>query len=297
MSSVLQVACLCSPLPDLSTAAYGPFVLHGCATLDDVAERLRHQACDALLLVCDARWPAERLLAWPAWPQAVRDCAVVVVAPEPQPALATRLIDRGAQDVLPTREAQADTLARVLRLAVERKRLDLAARQAFSTDLATGLPNRAQLLEHISHLLALREREPAPMALLVLRVTGLAAAEARLGAEAANVLRRQLAQRLRNGMRASDVVASLGGDVLAVLLAWIDSPEDSAQVAAKLAHAAQSPFDVAGHALALTVQLGVSQFPGHGRQADALLQRALEQAAVPLPRAAVVEAGQIARPA
>jgi diguanylate cyclase (GGDEF)-like protein len=281
MSSVFQVVCLSSSPPDLSTSAYGPFVLHGCASLDEVSARLREQNCDAVLLTIDAQLPAERLLHWPAWAHAVMDCAVVVVAPEPHPLLATRLIHRGAQDVVPLRESHGDALARVLRLAIERKRLELSARQAFATDLATGLPNLPQLLEHITHLLALREREPAPMALLVLRVEGLAAAESRLGAESANVLRRQLAERLRSGLRASDVVASIGGDVFAVLLAWIEAPADADQVASKLATAAQRPFSVAGQMLSLSVGLGVSQFPGHGKEADVLLRHAMDHADAP----------------
>ena len=291
MSSVLQVVCLSPALPDLSTSAYGPFVLHGCTSLDEVAERLREQAYDAVLLSADARHPAERLMQWPAWTHAVADCAVVVVAPEPHPLQALRLIQRGAQDVVPLRESHGDALARVLRLAVERKRLEVSARQAFATDLATGLPNLPQLLEHITHLLALREREPAPMALLVLRVDGLAAAESRLGAESANVLRRQLAERLRSGLRASDVVASIGGDVFAVLLAWIDAADDGDQVAAKMALAAQRPFSVAGQSLSLSVGLGVSQFPGQGRQADELLRLAMEQARTPAAQARTQDVG------
>ncbi len=286
MSSVFQVICLSPVLPDLSTSAYGPFVLHGCATLDDVSARLREQAYDAVLLAADAQLPAERLLHWPAWTHAATECAVVVVAPEPHPLLATRLIQRGAQDVVPLRDSHGDALARVLRLAIERKRLEVAARQAYATDLATGLPNLPQLLEHITHLLALREREPAPMALLVLRIEGLAAVESRLGTESANVLRRQLAERLRSGLRASDVVASIGGDVFAVLLAWIDAAADGDQVAAKMALAAQRPFSVAGQALSLAVGLGVSQFPGHGRQAEPLLRLAMEQASAAVAPAA-----------
>lgn len=280
MNSVLQVVCLSAQPPDLSTSAYGPFVLHGCASLAEVSERLREQFYDAVLLTADAQWTVERVLQWPAWPHAALDSAVVVVAPEPHPQLATRLIHLGAQDVVPLRDSHGDALARVLRLAVERKRLEVAARRAFATDMATGLPNLAQLLEHITHLLALREREPAPMALLVLRVQGMAAAEGRWGAESANVLRRQLAERLRSGLRASDVVTALGGDVFAVLLAWIDAPDDGAQVAAKLAVTAQRPFSVAGQDLSLSVLLGVSQFPGHGRQAGTLLRQALAQAGV-----------------
>lgn len=278
MSSVFQIVCLSESLPDLSTSAYGPFVLHRCASLADVSDRLRDQVYDAVLLSASAAVPAERLLQWPAWEHAVMDSAVVVVAPEPQPQLAARLIHRGAQDVVPARESQGDALARVLRLAIERKRLEVSARQAFATDLATGLPNLAQLLEHITHLLALREREPAPMALVVLRVESMGVVESQLGTESANVLRRQLAERLRSGLRASDVVASIGRDQFAVLLAWIEAPEDADQVATKMATAAQRPFSVAGQMLSLSVGLGVSQFPGHGKQANVLLRQATEQA-------------------
>ena len=65
------------------------------------------------------------------------------------------------------------------------------------------------------------------MALLALRIEGLAATEARLGTESANVLRRKVAVRLRSGLRASDVVASVGVDSFAVLLAWIDDAGDA----------------------------------------------------------------------
>jgi diguanylate cyclase (GGDEF)-like protein len=278
MSSVFQIICLSSSMPDLSTSAYGPFVLSTCASLSEVSDRLHVQPYDAVLLTADAQWPVERLLQWPAWSREATDCAVVVVAPEPQPLWALRLVHRGAQDVVPSREAHGDALGRVLRLAIERKRLEVASRQAFATDMATGLPNRPQLLEYITHLLALREREPAPMALLVLRVEGMAEAERRLGAESANVLRRQFAERLRASLRASDVVASIGDDVFAVLLAWIDAPDDGDQVAAKMALSAQRPFNVAGHACSLSVGMGVSQFPGHGNQADVLLRLAMDRA-------------------
>ena len=56
-----------------------------------------------------------------------------------------------------------------------------------------------------------------------------------LGAESTNVLRREVAVRLRSGLRASDVVASIGADTFAVLLAWIDSPVEGSRVAGKLA--------------------------------------------------------------
>jgi diguanylate cyclase (GGDEF)-like protein len=273
VTAPLQIACFgISPGSLLEGSAHGPFACHAAGTLDALA------ASDADALLVEVQQLAD-LLAWPALEAAALHTAVVVLATAPEPAPMQRLVQAGVQDVLPAASADGATLARVLALAIARKRLDIATRRAYATDLSTGLPNHPQLLEHMSHLLALREREPAPMALIVLRVHGLAATEAALGVEAANVLRRKAAVRLRSGLRASDVVASIGVDAFAVLLAWIDSPQDGERVAAKLAQSLARPFSVAGRQQGLGVGAGLASYPEHGKDAESLLRRALAQAA------------------
>ncbi|HSW07369.1 GGDEF domain-containing protein [Aquabacterium sp.] len=279
MNDPIQLLYLGTQVPDLTTSAYGPFVVTAVSSLEEVSRTLDAQTCDALVLKFDAPEGSSTLAGWSGLSRAVLDAALVVVAPEPDSGDALRLLRLGAQDVLPLREASADATARVVRLAVERKRVERAARKAYATDLSTGLPNHAQLMEHMTHLLALREREPAAMAVLAVRLDGLAATEARWGTEAANVLRRKAAVRLRSGLRASDVVASLGGDSFAVLLAWIDDQAAADGVAAKLGQSLRRPFSVAGHELTLGVSVGVGQYPAHGKEADALLRKALAQAA------------------
>ena len=279
MTAPIQLFCTLDRPPDLSTSPYGPFVLHPAAGLDGLSELLRAQGCDALLLGAGSGDPLAALHAWGQLPRLAGDTAVVVVAPEPPAAEVVKLLQIGVQDVVSAREAQADRLAMALRLAVERKRLEVSARRAFATDLGTGLPNHAQLMEHMTHLLALREREPAAMALLALRVEGLSTAEAHFGLEAANVLRRKVAVRLRSGLRASDVVASIGADSFAVLLAWIEDPSDGDRVGAKLVQLLRRPFSVAGQEVALSVTVGIGQYPAHGKEASGLLHRALAQAA------------------
>lgn len=278
MNDPIQLLHLGPGTPDLSTSAYGPFVVHGVVSMDELAPALDSQSYDAIVLQQGVPDQLGALVAWPGLARAVLDAAVLVVAPEPAAAAALRLVQLGAQDVMPPHEAHPAALARAVRLAVERKRLERQARKAYATDLATGLPNHAQLMEHMNHLLALREREPAVMALLALRIEGLAATEARLGTEAANVLRRKVAVRLRSGLRASDVVASVGVDSFAVLLAWIDNADDGDRVAVKLAQSLQRPFTVAGQDVAVAVCVGVAQYPQNGKDADSLLHRALGQA-------------------
>ncbi len=278
MNDPIQLLHLGPGSPDLSTSAYGPFTVHSVTTPSELVAALDRQSYDAVVLAQAGSDGLAQLALWPGLSRAVVDAAVLVVAPEPTTAHAVRLLQLGVQDVLLLREAGPEMLARAVRLGVERKRILRAARRAYATDLATGLPNHAQLMEHMNHLLALREREPAAMAVLALRVDGLAATAARLGQEAAQVLRRKVAVRLRSGLRASDVVASVEVDIFAVLLAWIDDAASGERVASKLAQSMRRPFSVAGQDVTLAVCIGVAQVPQHGRDADALLRYALTQA-------------------
>jgi diguanylate cyclase (GGDEF)-like protein len=263
-----------SALAGLEASPWGPFVLERCADQESAAQRLVQAPFDAVIAgVAAAQWPG---LA-----QAALNAAVLLVSAQaPQPSEVVRLLAQGVQDVLAEDDLRGDVLARAVRQAVERKRIEREARRAYATDLATGLPNHMQLAEHMSHLLALREREPAPMALIVLRLEGLASTETRLGRESANVLRRKVAVRLRAGVRASDVVASLGIDAFAVLLSAIEEPSHAQRVAQKLAGALQQPFSVAGHEVGVAVGVGTALYPADGKQADVLVRRASGAAAV-----------------
>ena len=277
---VLMVACEGTVLPDMAAASpFGPFDWRPCSGLDAAAERLGAERFDAVLIAArtvDAR----QLPNWSAFSLAVADPALLVLtSDEPGADLAMLLARRGVQDVLPLTVDAVDALPRALRLAVERKIQEKLARKAHATDLMTGLRNQSQLVEHVDQLIALREREPAPMALLALRVEGLAHVEARLGREMANVVRRKVAVRLRVGVRASDVVASISVDMFAVLLSKFKDPQDPDRVAAKLVASLSPPFALAGSDVAVAVATGVANYPQDGKDAAVLLRRAVGMAA------------------
>ena len=258
----------------LATSPFGPFELHACGSLNEVRELLWRGECDALIVASDA----------PAEAQAVafdvaHDTAVLVVAGRLDADRALEWQRRGVQDVLLRAELGLHTLGLRLRGAIHRKRDEREARTAYATDLETGLPHQQQFIEHVSQLLALREREPAPMAVLALRIEGLATTEARMGRDAANALRRKVGVRLRAGVRASDVVASLGDEGFAVLLGSILSPDDAGRVGAKLTKALLEPFKVAGEDVAVAIALGIAQYPHDATQPDALVRRAVGLAA------------------
>ena len=258
----------------LEASAFGPFAVRVCTDPAQAQAHLAAHTCDALLLDAGMAAGAAALAE-----VGVMAPATLVVGQALGSDAVLAWLQRGAQDVLGHEELDAASLPQRIRAAIERKRVERDARKSYATDLATGLPHQQQLIEHMSHLLALREREPAPMAVLVLRIEGLARTQARLGLEAAHVLRRKIAVRLRAGVRASDVVAALGDASFAVLLGSILAPADAERVGAKLLKALLDPFTVAGETLAVSVALGIGQYPQDGAQPDALLRRALGLAA------------------
>ncbi len=216
----------------------------------------RAKEADVVLLYAADRAALAALATRPGLPELAYDRPVVVAFGEGDDEAEAELLRLGVEALVSDRDSAE--LARALRHAHVRKQVERMARTAYATDLATGLPHQAQLLEHMTHLIALREREPAPLVLIVLRVEGVAQAAVRLGGEAANVLRRKIAVRLRGGLRASDVVASLGTDLFAVMLGRVDVVSDGDGVAAKLLRALEQPFILAGHRCSVSAAFGIT---------------------------------------
>ncbi len=199
--------------------------------------------------------------------------ALVSVVFEPDAEHTLGWLRSGAEDVLGPDELLGPAGWRRVRFAVERRRRSEGREPAYATDPGTGLPHRRQLVEHLSQLLALRERDPSPMAVLGLRV------ELPEGEEG-DLLRRKIAVRLRAGVRASDIVAAIDGEDFAVVLGTLLAPADAARVGEKLAAAIAAPIRVGGSERSVPVALGIAHYPQDGNQADRLLRRALALAAV-----------------
>jgi len=260
----------------IATAARAPgFAIDASAGWAAAIEQLGGDATFDAVLVDGDLAPAS-----PAEIGAVADrAALVVVVVEPDAEHASGWLRSGADDVIGRDELAGPVGWRRIRFAVERRRRGELSRNEHSTDPATGLPHRQQLVEHLSQLLALREREPAPMAVLGFRIEGLRPRGE--GAESTDfeTLRRKIAVRLRAGVRASDVVASVGEETFAIMLGSILTAADADRVAAKLVAALVAPFTVAAVDRSVAVAFGIAHYPHDGREAERLLRRALALAA------------------
>ncbi|MCO5358069.1 putative bifunctional diguanylate cyclase/phosphodiesterase [Acidovorax kalamii] len=147
-------------------------------------------------------------------------------------------------------------------------------REAFIAlhDTLTQLPNRHFLMEQLSQVLSLARRRHGRAAVLFVNLDHFKTVNDSLGHHAGDQLLRNVAERLRQGVRDADVVARLGGDEFVVVLTDVQNQDDVAMVADKLLASMHGVFTVDQLPLTISPSIGISLFPDHGGSADVLLR-------------------------
>ncbi|WP_430433935.1 EAL domain-containing protein [Methyloversatilis sp.] len=141
-------------------------------------------------------------------------------------------------------------------------------------DFLTGLPNRALLTERLAQAIGQAARHHKQVALLFIDLDFFKRINDSLGHAVGDQLLQCVAERLVGCVRTTDSVCRQGGDEFVILLAEIEQPQDAAGVADKLHQAFIEPQQVAGHALQITLSIGISVYPDDGNTADAMMQNA-----------------------
>ncbi len=157
----------------------------------------------------------------------------------------------------------------------ERKRAEAVVRHQAGHDLLTGLPNRRLFLELADIALAHANRSGHSVAFLFTDLDGFKTINDRFGHEAGDRLLREIATRLRSGVRQADTVARYGGDEFAALLVDISDREAVAKVAETLLNNAMRPVILDENAqVAVGASIGIAIYPEDGKIKERLLERA-----------------------
>jgi diguanylate cyclase (GGDEF)-like protein len=141
------------------------------------------------------------------------------------------------------------------------------------TDSLTELPNRSLFQDRLHQAILAAKRDVKPFALLFMDLDRFKDINDTLGHAVGDLLLKQVAQRLRSKLRASDTVARMGGDEFAVMLPAVD--EKHAGMAARmLLQALRAPFVIAEHNLNIGASIGIALYPENGVDESVLMQRA-----------------------
>ncbi len=141
-------------------------------------------------------------------------------------------------------------------------------------DFLTGLPNRSLLADRLAQSIALARRHGKKVALLYLDLDHFKRINDSLGHTVGDRLLQSAAKRLQACVRLSDTVCRQGGDEFVVLLGEVETARDARLAAEKLIEAMAEPHLIDSHRLHVTLSVGISLYPDHGQDVEAVVQNA-----------------------
>lgn len=141
-------------------------------------------------------------------------------------------------------------------------------------DTLTGLPNRLHLGIHLAQTLALAHRNRSEVAVLFIDLDYFKNINDTLGHDTGDGLLVEVATRLRQCVRQSDLVARLGGDEFVVVLGSSGSQKTIQVLVDKILERLAQPYEIGRHHLNSSPSIGISRFPHDGDNPDALMKNA-----------------------
>jgi two-component system cell cycle response regulator len=148
---------------------------------------------------------------------------VVALTPPADRDAELRALEQGALDTIGTDELSGRALARALRYALDRHRLEAELQRVGHLDPLTGLHNRRYLMKHLDVAVAAARRHGHPLTLCVCDVDHFKDVNDTYGHLVGDRVLIAVAGVLSRGLRTEDVVARFGGDEFCLLLPHIDA--------------------------------------------------------------------------
>jgi diguanylate cyclase (GGDEF)-like protein/PAS domain S-box-containing protein len=143
-----------------------------------------------------------------------------------------------------------------------------------SHDALTGLPNRVMFGELLARAIATAERYSRKFAVMFVDLDRFKLINDSLGHAAGDLLLKEIAGRLKDCLRSSDVVARMGGDEFVVLVQEVDSREQVEVVARKILAATLRPVELLEQDCRVTASIGINLYPADAQDEQSLMKNA-----------------------
>jgi diguanylate cyclase (GGDEF)-like protein len=141
-------------------------------------------------------------------------------------------------------------------------------------DSLTGLPNRAMFNQLMDFSLKNAGRYERKCAVLFIDLDRFKLINDSLGHAAGDALLIEMAARLRSVLRASDVVARMGGDEFMILLNEVTENGQAATIAESVLSALCGTLLLNGHECRVTASIGIAMYPDDGVDEETLMKNA-----------------------
>jgi diguanylate cyclase (GGDEF)-like protein len=140
-------------------------------------------------------------------------------------------------------------------------------------DQLTALPNRLLFSDRLRQAIRAAKRDGDSVAVLLLDVDRFKEVNDTLGHGAGDTMLKELAERFSGVLRESDTIARLGGDEFAILLPGT-ADVGASEIVSRLFAALEGTFVLDDVPLEIETSVGISIYPLHGDDVEALLRRA-----------------------
>jgi diguanylate cyclase (GGDEF)-like protein/PAS domain S-box-containing protein len=127
-------------------------------------------------------------------------------------------------------------------------------------DSLTDLANRAFFNDHLAKLIVRSQRLQTSLAVLFIDLDHFKCVNDRYGHDIGDILLQYVSAMLRGSVRECDLIARIGGDEFAIVLADIENANDIAKVANKILAKVEQPIDIQGLKLTVSVSIGIGHY-------------------------------------
>lgn len=156
----------------------------------------------------------------------------------------------------------------------EREQVEQRLHHMAHHDALTGLPNRVTLLDRLGQAILSSRRSNRQIGVLYLDVDHFKAINDQHGHQVGDEVLRQIAERLRRVLRASDTVARLGGDEFVIVAPGLRLEDDALSLGRKILERFDRPMSIEGLELDVRLSIGVALCPVDEGDAETLLRHA-----------------------
>jgi diguanylate cyclase (GGDEF)-like protein len=141
-------------------------------------------------------------------------------------------------------------------------------------DNLTGLPNRILFFDRLEQAIKKSRRQKHRFALFFIDLDDFKRINDSFGHIVGDQVLQAVSNSLSYSVRDSDTVARLAGDEFAFILEDVQSLSNVEAIAQKTLKAVSQPINVPHATIVMSVSIGISLFPDHGKAAETLLRKA-----------------------
>ncbi|MCX7628095.1 MAG: EAL domain-containing protein [Methylophilaceae bacterium] len=156
----------------------------------------------------------------------------------------------------------------------ERKLSEEQIRYLAHHDALTGLPNRFSLVARMEQMIASAKRASTGIAVMFLDLDRFKAINDTMGHHFGDRVLLEVAKRLKQCVRKSDIVSRLGGDEFVIVLSDNTDPQVASHIADKIRETLSAPYQIEDRTLHTTPSIGICCYPRDGSTPAELMKNA-----------------------